>query len=340
MAGNRRVVLAERPRYIIPTARCFRMEEAAEPEPGEGGIVVETRWLGMEPYLLGKVKRSSGQAPVGRGEAMEGPGVGRVIASRDSRYAEGDLVTGLWPWADRAQTTAHYVRKLPDGLARDSHALGALGYTGFGAWLSVGPLGAARAGETVVVGAATGGLGQMVGQMAALRGYRAVGIAGGAAKCQIATERLGFEVCLDRHSNRNLDAELAEACKDGIDVYVEVVGGRLFHTLWPLLNLRARVVVAGLMSVYAMQGRPEPIDRSMAMLSDINVKRIQVMGLVVFDHMATLYSAFKQEMLGWLQSGQIQPMEHVSQGLESAPEALQAVFEGRNLGKSVVQVSA
>ena len=339
MASNRKVVLAERPRYIIPTARCFRVEEAAEPEPGDEGVVVETHWLGMEPYLLGKVKRSAGQAPVGIGDAMEGPAVGRVIASNDSRFQEGDRVTGQWHWADRAQARAHYVRKLPDGLAQESHALGALGYTGFGAWLSVGHLGAAQPGETVVVGAATGGLGQMVGQMAKIRGYRAIGVAGGAAKCRIATEQLGFERCLDRHANRNLDGELSEACGKGVDVYVDVVGGRLFHTIWPLLNLKARVIIAGLMSVYAMQGRPEPIDRSMAMLSDINVKRITVSGLVVFDHMTTLYSAFKQEMLAWLQSGQVKPMEHVTEGLENAPDALQAVFEGRNLGKALVKVA-
>lgn len=340
MASNRQIVLAERPRYVIPTSRCFRLQDAPEPEVGDKGIVVETQWLGMEPYLLGKVKRAQGPAPIGLGEPMEGPGVGRVTASTDPRFAEGDLVTGMWQWADRARTTAHYVRKVPDSLQQKSHALGALGYTGFGAWLSVGELGAAQAGETVVVGAATGGLGQMIGQMAKIRGYRAVGLAGGGAKCEVATRDLGFDHCIDRHGNRHLEGQLREACQQGVDVYVDVVGGRLFHTVWQMLNRKARVVVAGLMSVYAMQGRPEAIDHSMSMLSDINTKRISVVGMVVFDHMSTLYSSFKQEMLGWLGSGQVKPLEHISNGLESAPEALQSVFEGRKLGKSVVQVMA
>lgn len=340
MDATRRVVLHERPRYVIPTARCFRVVESPAPEPGEGDILIRTQWLGIEPYLLGKVKRASGQAPVRLGDPMEGPAVGQVLASRHPDFAEGDRVTGLWAWSERALSDAHHIRKLPGELRHSSHALGALGYTGFGAWLSVGDLGAARPGDTVVVGAATGGLGQMVGQMAAIRGYRAVGIAGGPEKCRIASERFGFETCIDRHHNPDFAAQLAAACPNGIDVYVEVIGGRLFHTVWPLLNRGARVVVAGLMAEYSLDGHAETADRSMQMLSDINLKRIRLLGLVVFDHMSTRYSAFKKDMLDWLANDRIRPMEYVVEGLENAPDALQGVFEGRNLGKSVVHVGA
>lgn len=339
MATNRRIVLAERPRYIIPTANCFRLEEAAMPAPGDGEVLIRTQWLGMEPYLLGKVKRNSGQAPVQLGDIMVGPAVGKVEVSRHSEYAPGDLVTGLWGWAEHAISDRDHIRKLPADLRQSSHMIGALGYSGFGAWLAVTDLGAAQPGETVVVGAATGGMGQIVGQLAKLKGYRAVGIAGGAEKCKLAVERFGFAACVDRRSRTFAD-DLRGACGKGIDVYVETIGGKAFSAALPLLNLRARIVVAGLMSLYAAQGLPDGPDRTMILLNDVNLKRLQIKGLVVFDYMKTRFSEFKREMLGWLESGQIKPLENVVDGLEHAPEALQSVFEGRNLGKTVVRVAA
>lgn len=338
MQANRRIVLAERPRYIIPTANCFRLEHSDVPTPRDGEILIRTHWLGMEPYLLGKVKRSSGPAPVQLGDLMVGPAVGQVAASRDADYQEGDLVTGLWGWADHAISDRVHIRKLPPELQRPSHMIGALGYSGFGAWLSVTALGEAQPGETVVIGAATGGMGQIVGQLAKIYGYRAVGIAGGAEKCRLAVERFGFDVCVDRRS-RSFAEDLRSACGKGIDVYVETLGGKAFAAVLPLLNLRARVVVAGLMSMYSAQGLPDGPDRTMLLLNEINLKRLQIRGLVVFDHMKARFSEFKREMLGWLASGQIKPLENVVDGLEHAPDALQSVFEGRNLGKTVVRVA-
>lgn len=339
MDSNRRIVLAERPRYIIPTANCFRLEKAEMPAPADGEVLIRTQWLGMEPYLLGKVKRSSGQAPVQLGDVMVGPAVGRIEVSRHSEYAPGDLVTGLWGWAEHAISDRNHIRKLPADLRHSSHMIGALGYSGFGAWLAVNELGAAQPGETVVIGAATGGMGQIVGQLAKLRGYRAVGIAGGVEKCQLAVERFGFEACVDRRS-RTFAEDLKSACGKGIDVYVETIGGKAFNAALPLLNLRARVVVAGLMSLYAAQALPDGPDRTMILLNDVNLKRLQIKGLVVFDYMKTHFSEFKREMLGWLESGQIKPLENIVDGLEHAPDALQSVFEGRNLGKTVVRVAA
>lgn len=339
MQANRRIVLAERPRYIIPTANCFRLEKTEIPEPREGEVQVRTLWLGMEPYLLGKVKRSTGQAPVQLGDPMVGPAVGQVERSRDVNYREGDLVTGLWGWMDHAITDRVHIRPLPSELKQPSHMIGALGYSGFGAYLAVTTLGEAQPGETVVIGAATGGMGQIVGQLAKIYGYRAVGIAGGMEKCRLAVQRFGFDACVDRRS-RTFAEDLRSACGRGIDVYIETLGGKAFAAALPLLNVRARVVVAGLMSVYAAQGLPDGPDRTMLLLNDINLKRLQVKGLVVFDHMKTRFSEFKREMLGWLASGQVQPLENVVDGLENAPEALQSVFEGRNLGKTVVRVAA
>lgn len=338
METNRRIVLAERPRYIIPTANCFRLDKAAVPAPKDGEVLLRTQWLGMEPYLLGKVKRSSGQAPVQLGEVMVGPAVGQVEVSKHADYAVGDRVTGLWGWADRAISDSRHIRKLPADLKQASHMIGALGYSGFGAYIAVTELGAAQPGETVVIGAATGGMGQIVGQLAKIKGYRAVGIAGGPEKCKLAVERFGFDACVDRKS-RTLAEDLRSACGRGIDVYVETQGGKVFMAVQPLLNLRARVVVAGLMSIYGSQGLHDGPDRTPLLMNDVNLKRLQIKGLVVFDHMKTRFSDFKKEMVGWINSGQIKPMEYVVQGLEHAPDALQAVFEGRNLGKTVVKVA-
>lgn len=337
MDSNRRIVLAERPRYVIPTANCFRLEKGPVPVPRGGEVLVRTQWLGMEPYLLGKVKRSSGQAPVELGQVMVGPAVGRVEVSNHLEYQVGDRVTGLWGWADHAVTDSQHIRKLPPDLKQPSYMLGALGYSGFGAYLAVNDLGMAQAGETVVIGAATGGMGQIVGQMAKIKGYRAVGIAGGPEKCRLAVERLGFDVCVDRKS-RTFAEDLRSACGRGIDVYIETQGGKVFLAVQPLFNLRARMVVAGLMAIYAAQGLHDGPDRVPLLMNDVNLKRLQIKGLVVFDHMKTRYSEFKKEMLGWINSGQIQPFEYVVQGLEHAPEALQAVFEGRNIGKTLVKL--
>lgn len=338
MQANRRIVLAERPRYIIPTANCFRLEKSEVPVPRDGEILIRTQWLGMDPYLLGKVKRSSGPAPVQLGEVMVGPAVGQVETSNDPEYRQGDLVTGLWGWADHAISDRVHIRKLPPELKHPSLMIGALGYSGFGAWLAVTALGEAKPDETVVIGAATGGMGQIVGQLATIYGYRAVGIAGGVEKCRLAVDRFGFDACVDRRS-RTLAEDLRSACGKGIDVLVETLGGKSFSAALPLLNVRARVIVAGLMSMYAAQGLPDGPDRTMLLLNDINLKRLQVKGLVVFDHMKTRFSEFKREMLGWLASGQVKPLENVVDGLEHAPDALQSVFEGRNLGKTVVRVA-
>jgi NADPH-dependent curcumin reductase len=339
MQTHRRIVLAERPRYITPTANCFRLETSPVPDLRDGEVLLKTHWLGMEPYLLGKVKRASGPAPVQLGQTMVGPAVGEVELSRHADYRAGDRVTGLWGWEEHAITQPRYIRKLPSELTRPSHALGALGYSGFGAWLALTDLAAAEPGETVVVGAATGGMGQMVGQIARLRGLRAVGIAGGVEKCRLAEDRFGFDACVDRHSRHFAD-ELRSACGRGVDVYVETLGGKAFDAVLPLMNLRGRMIIAGLMALYAAQGLPDGPDRTMLLLNEINLRRLQVKGLVVFDHMKTRYSEFKREMLGWLASGEVTPLESVFEGLEHAPQALQWVFEGRNLGKTVVHVAA
>lgn len=340
MLSNRRIVLAERPRYVIPTANCFKLDHAPIPEPRDGELLIRTQWLGMEPYLLSKVKRASNQAePIALGDPMVGPAVGRVEHSRHADYATGDLVYGLWKWQDHAVSGPGPIRKVPPDIQRPSFALGVLGYSGFGAYLALLHLAAAQPGETVVVGAATGGLGQCVGQIARLKGIRAVGVAGSAEKCRVAVERLGFDACVDHHDQR-FSESLKSACGKGVDVYIETVGGRVFDAVMPLMNLHGRIVVCGLMSNYSAASLPGGPDRTTLLLNEINLKRLEIRGLVVFDHMKARYSEFKREMIGWLASGEVRPLEHIVQGLEHAPDALQSVFEGRNFGKTLVHVGS
>lgn len=339
MRTNRRVVLAERPRYIIPTANCFELEKAPVPEPGEGELLVRTLWLGMEPYLLGKVKRASAEAePVDIGQPMVGPGVGRVEVSRDANYQPGDLVYGLWAWQDYAVVHSSRTRKVPADLRRPSYHLGALGYSGFGAYIAVTDLGAAKAGETLVVGAATGGFGQIAGQLAKLKGCRTVGFAGGKEKCRLAMEQFGFDACID-HEARDLAEQLKRACPKGIDIYLETVGGAALDAVVPLFNVHGRMVVCGLMSLYATGVLPDGPDRTMLLLNQAIIKRLKISGLSSFDHLKRRYNEFKREMIGWIDSGQIKPMEYIVEGLENAPTALQNMFEGKNRGKTVVRVA-
>jgi NADPH-dependent curcumin reductase CurA len=339
MQTNRCIILDERPRYIIPTANCFRLDKAPVPEPRSGEILVRTLWLGMEPYLLGKVKRASAEAePVALGAPMVGPAVGRVERAAGGEYRPGDIVYGLWAWQDYAITPAVRTRKVPDDLRRPSYHLGALGYSGFGAYLAINDLGATKAGDTVLIGTATGGLGQIAGQLARLKGARAVGIAGGAQKCAIAVERFGYDACVD-HDAKDFNARLKSACGRGVDVYLETIGGHVLDGVVPLFNLHARMIVCGLMSLYSSGSLPDGPDRTMVLLNQAIIKRLEIRGLSVFDHLKRRYNDFKREMVGWIDSGDVKPYEDVVEGLENAPRALQDLFEGKNQGKSVVKVS-
>lgn len=339
MDTNRRIVLAERPRYIFPTANCFKLKTGPIPEPGEGEILLRTLWLSMDPYLLGKVKRASNQAePIPLGEVMVGPTVARVEKSNHPDYQPGDLVSGFWGWQDYAISDGVRIHKLPAGLKHPAHALTVLGYSGFGAYVALLDLGAAKPGDTVVIGAATGGMGQIVGQIAKLKGIRAIGVAGGAEKCQMAVEQFGFAACLDRRA-KNLPEQMRGATPNGVDVYIETVGGKVFDSVLPRLNLHARVIVCGLMEMYSAASLPSGVDRSMLLLNEILIRRLEVKGLSVFDHMRRLFPTYRKEMIDWINNGQIKPVEDVIEGLEKAPEALQGVFEGRNRGKSLVHVA-
>ncbi len=337
MTENRRIVLASRPQGA-PTPGNFRLETAPIPQPDDGQIVLETLFLSLDPYMRGRMSDAASYAtPVGIGEVMTGEVVGRVTASRAAGFAEGDLVAGRTGWQEWAVGDAKTVRKLSQTGSPPSTALGVLGMPGMTAWVGMHNIGQPKAGETVVVAAASGPVGSMVGQVAKLRGARAVGIAGGADKCAYVTGELGFDACID-HRDPALGAKLAEACPNGIDVYFENVNGAVWDAVFPLLNPFARVPVCGLVANYNMTDLPPGPDRTALLFRATLTKRLRIQGFLVYDF-ADQEGAFIEEIAPLVKSGAIKHREDISEGLESAPETFIGMLTGTNFGKTLVHVA-
>jgi NADPH-dependent curcumin reductase CurA len=272
---NTRIVLAARP-VGEPKPSDFRMEQAPIPEPGDGEVLVETIWLSIDPYMRGRMNEARSYAPhVKLGEVMVGGTVGRVLGSRDDRLAVGDIVVGYGGWQEYAVLSADGLRELDPARAPIQTALGVLGMPGMTAYVGLRNIGQPKKGETVVVGAASGAVGSLVGQLAKLIGCRVVGIAGGQAKCDYVKNDLGFDDALD-HREPELAQRLAEACPDGIDVYFENVGGSVWDAVFPLLNNFARIPVCGLVANYNATERPPGPDRTPELFRAILVARTTV----------------------------------------------------------------
>lgn len=342
MTENRKITLVERPRYSMPTHNCFKLEHEPVPRPDDNELLIRTLWLSLDPYLHGRMKRISVQAePVPLGEVMVGATVGRVEESNHPGYEVGGLVVGFWGWQDYVVSSGSGVQKLHTEMEREhpSYALGALSRTsGLGAYVGITEIAQPEPGETVVVGTATGGLGQIAGQLARLRGARTVGIAGSKKKCDFAVQELGYDACVSHKSNDFAD-ELSAACPEGIDVYIETIGGNDLGAVLPLLNLHARMPIFGLMSMYAAQELPKGPDRTMLFLNQCIIKRLFVKGVVSNDYFQSHFGAFQRDMANWIRNGEIKVVEDVVDRLEDAPQALQDMFQtGNNLGKLVVRV--
>jgi NADPH-dependent curcumin reductase len=337
-ALNRRIVLAARPRGL-PTAQDFRLEESPVPTPGEGQVLLRTLFLSLDPYMrevmneIGPVYAPS----VPLGEPMVGGTVNRVVASRHPQFRAGDLVLGNAGWQDYALSDGTDLMPLGD-MAQPSLALGVLGMPGFTAYVGLLDIGQPQPGETVVVGAASGAVGAVVGQIARLKGARVVGIAGGPDKCRYAVEELGFDLCLDRR-DPDLAERLAAACPDGIDVYFENVGGEVFDAALPLLNLRARVPVCGVIAHYNDEELPPGPNRVPRLMSAVLQKRIRVQGFIILDHYGDRFDAFRADMAEWVAAGKVKAREHLVDRLEDAPAAFIGLLEGRNFGKLAVRVA-
>jgi hypothetical protein len=334
---NHRVVLASRPEGE-PTPENFRSETAPAEEPGPGQVLVRVLWLSLDPYMRGRMSAARSYVkPVGIGEVMAGGGVGEVLASNAPGLAPGDHVMGYFGWQTHAVADAAGLRKLDPAEAPVQTALGILGMPGMTAWTGLRNIGQPKPGETVVVAAAAGPVGSLVGQIAKLRGCRAVGIAGGPDKGRYLVDELGFDAAVD-HRDPDMAKHLAAACPKGIDVYFENVGGAVWDAVLPLLNDFARVPVCGLVAAYNMTELPPGPDRTPALMRAILVRRLTLRGFIVWDF-NDQEDAFREEVGAWLREGRVKHREDVTEGLENAPEALIGLLKGRNFGKALVRVA-
>lgn len=338
---NRRIVVAERPRYIIPTANVFNLTEAPVPEPGAGEMLIRTTWVGIDSYLYRRVQQSSSLGePIPIGGVMAGAAVGRVEQSNHPEFKAGELVHGFWGWQDYHVSGGGDVAKVDPEIPRPSYLLGALGISGFGAYIAVNELVKTRAGEVLTIGSALGGLGQIVGQLGKLKGAQVLAGASGAEKCRYALEQYHFDVCLDRKAKDFLAQVKAVYSKYGIDCYVMAAGGKVLDIALPYFRRNARIAVCGMMATYGQSELPPGGDRTVLLLNEIIVRRLRISGLVTTDWLGTpLHQQFKKEMKDWILAGKIKPLEHVVEGLEHAPDMMQGLFEGRNFGKVVVRVA-
>jgi len=335
---NRRIVLNSRP-VGAPTVENFRLEELAVPVLSAGQVLLRTLFLSLDPYMRGRMSDGpSYAASVAVGDMMVGGTISRVEASRHPDYQQGDLVLGYSGWQDYACSDGTGLTKLDPHMARPSLSLGLLGMPGFTAYMGLLEIGQPKPGETVVVAAASGAVGSVVGQIAKLKGCRAVGIAGGADKCRFVVEELGFDACLDHHS-ADVPRQLAAVCPKGIDVYFESVGGAIFDAVLPLLNVRARVPLCGLIATYNDTGIPPGPDRLGLLTRTLLTKRITMRGFIIFDDYGDRYGEFVAQMSAWLKEGTIKFREDIVDGLESAPRAFIGLLEGKNFGKLIIRVA-
>jgi NADPH-dependent curcumin reductase CurA len=335
---NRRIVLNARPRGA-PTAADFRTTSYPVPSPEDGQVLLRTLYLSLDPYMRGRMSDGSSYvAPVAIGDVMVGGTVSRVEASRNNDLKVGDLVLGYAGWQDYAVSDGKGLTVLSPGDSHPSRALGVMGMPGFTAYMGLLDIGRPAAGETVVVAAASGAVGSVVGQIAKIKGCTVVGIAGGADKCRYVMDELGFDYCLDHHSD-DLPGRLASACPKGIDVYFENVGGAVFDAVLPLLNARARIPVCGLIAGYNATELPPGPDRLGLLVGTLLRKRIKMQGFIVFDDYGPRWSEFADAMDEWVQAGKVKFREDIVSGLENAPEAFIGLLQGKNFGKLVIQVA-
>lgn len=329
---NLQILLARRPDGE-PTPDCFELREGPVPTPGAGEVLVRHEWLSLDPYMRGRMSAAKSYAkPVEIGAVMEGQCAGTVAASEDPGFAPGDRVVGGFGWQAWSAVPAQRLAKLPPGLERPSLALGLLGMPGLTAYVGLTDIGQPKPGETVVVSAATGAVGSVVGQLAKLAGARAIGIAGGAEKCRFAEHDLGFDRCLD-HREGDLGAALDQACPEGIDVYFENVGGAVQRAVFPRLRDFGRMIMCGMVAEYNAS-EPLPGPNLMACVR----KRLRIQGFIVSDRFDRI-GEWHATALPLVRDGRLRYREDVVHGLRKAPEAFLGLLRGENFGKLVVEIA-
>jgi NADPH-dependent curcumin reductase CurA len=334
---NRRIVLAARPKGE-PQESDFRTEEVDIPSPAEGQVLLRNVYLSLDPYMRGRMNAAPSYAAcVELNAVMEGGTVSEVVESKSPALSPGDMVLSHTGWQEYAAVPAHMVRRLDPAAAPVSTALGVLGMPGMTAYTGLLNIGQPKEGETVVVAAAAGAVGSAVGQIAKIKGCRAVGIAGSAGKCDYVRNELGFDACIDRRASAFAD-ELKAACPKGVDIYFENVGGAVLKAVVPLLNNFARVPVCGLIAQYNRSGLPPGPDWSPVLMTAALIKRLTIRGFLGFDFEAQR-GEFLRDMGAWFREGRVKHREDLVEGIENAVGAFLGLLHGRNFGKLLVRLA-
>jgi hypothetical protein len=334
---NLRVLLKRRPQGA-PVPEDFEVSAGPVPEPAAGEVLVRHRFVSLDPYMRGRMSDAKSYAqPVAIGAVMEAAAVGEVVASRDPRFAPGEHVTNAFGWQQFSAVAGSRLIKVDPKEAPLSANVGVLGMPGLTAWVGLEDIGQPKTGETVVVSAASGAVGQVVGQIAKLRGARVVGIAGGAAKCAFIRDELGFDAAVDHRGD--LATQLDAACPEGIDVYWENVGGAVQAAVFPRFRDYGRMVMCGMIAQYneapGADAAGAPVGPN---LGPVVRKRLRIQGFIVSDAGWQRYARFRTEMLGWMGAGQLRWREDVVDGIEKMPAAFIGLLKGENFGKLVVKV--
>ena len=328
---NRQILLASRPTGWVDEAN-FRLVETPLPGVGEGQVLVRNHWLSLDPYMRGRMSEAKSYAKsVEIGEVMVGGTAGEVVDSRHPNFKAGDKVVGYLGWQLYGVAEGGALQKVDDRQIALSAYLGPVGMPGVTAWYGLQEICQPKAGETVVVTAAAGAVGSVVGQLAKLAGCRAVGVAGGPEKCRYVVEELGFDACIDYKAGK-LWEDLKAATPKGIDALFENVGGEIFDTLLGRMNAFSRIALCGLIAQYNSEPYP------MKNLGSVLVNRIRLQGFIVSDHLA-LWPRALQELAQGVAAGHIRYRETIAQGLENAPQAFIGLLKGANLGKQLVKLA-
>jgi NADPH-dependent curcumin reductase len=330
MNTYRRIVLASRPQGEVAPSN-FRLEEVPVPALQDGQVLIRNHYLSLDPYMRMRMQDTKSYAePQPLNETMIGGTVGEILESKNPRYAVGDKVQGMLGWSEIGVSDGVMLRKLDTTHVPLSAYLGAVGMPGMTAWYGLTQIMLPKEGETIVVSAASGAVGSVVGQLAKLRGCRAVGIAGGAEKCAYVVDELGFDACVDYKAGR-LDADLTDATPKGIDALFENVGGAVLDASLARMNPFGRIAMCGLIAGY--DGKPMPVYNIRVMLT----MRLTMRGFIVSEHMDLWPQGLKE--LGMLvASGKLKFRESIADGLENAPEAFIGLLKGRNFGKQLVKL--
>jgi NADPH:quinone reductase len=332
---NRQITLAARP-VGFPKDSDFKLVESPMPAPKDGEFLVRVIYMSVDPYMRGRMNdAASYAAPVQLGEVMGGGAVGKVITSNNPNFREGEIVEGFFGWQEYAVSNGEGVRKIDPSLAPISTALGVLGMPGLSAYFGLLDICNPQLGETVVVSGAAGAVGSLVGQIALIRGCRAVGIAGADAKVAYLTDELGFDAAFNYKTVTDYFHKLKELCPKGIDAYFDNVGGAITDAVFRLINTRARISICGQISQYNLE-QPEMGPR--IILVSLLVKQARAEGFLVFQF-ANRYGEGLNQMAEWLKQGKLKYREDIAHGIENAPSAFIAMLKGQNTGKQLVKIS-